>query len=83
VPSEMQIARADASLCDLEPLADRVDATKTFTRHETIFVELETIDGVVGTGFSYTIGTGGPPGGARMMIEAVRAGAAARHEGAR
>jgi L-alanine-DL-glutamate epimerase-like enolase superfamily enzyme len=63
----MEIARANAFLCDLEPLAVRVDATQTFTKQETIFVELETTDGVVGMGYSYTIGTGG-----RAVVEHLR-----------
>ena len=65
--TEMKIARAHAYLCDLEPLAVRVDATQTFTKQETIFVDLETTDGVVGTGYSYTIGTGG-----RAVLELLR-----------
>ena len=63
----MKIARAHAYLCDLEPLAIRVDATQTFTKQETIFVDLETTDGVAGTGYSYTIGTGG-----RAVLELLR-----------
>jgi L-alanine-DL-glutamate epimerase-like enolase superfamily enzyme len=63
----MEIARAGAYLCDLEPLTVRVDATQTFTRQETICVELESTDGVVGTGYSYTIGTGG-----RAVLELLR-----------
>jgi len=75
VPSAtMQIARTDAFLCDLEPLTFRVDATQT-SKQETIFVELETTDGVVGTGYSYTIGTGG-----RVVLELLRSDLLARSE---
>lgn len=63
VPTERQVAvkiiRATASLIDLEPETPRTDAMQSFVRQETIFVEIETDAGVSGTGYSYTIGTGG------------------------
>jgi L-alanine-DL-glutamate epimerase-like enolase superfamily enzyme len=65
--AEMKIIQANAYLCDLEPMAVRVDATQKFTKQETIFVDRETTDGVVGTGYSYTIGTGG-----RAVLELLR-----------
>src|SRR5919199_6703348 len=55
----MKITRAEAYLCDLAVERPRTDAIQAFIRQETIFVELETDDGVQGTGYSYTIGTGG------------------------
>jgi L-alanine-DL-glutamate epimerase-like enolase superfamily enzyme len=53
------ITRADAYLVDLPVEAVRTDATQAFLKQETIFVEIETDDGGIGTGYSYTIGTGG------------------------
>jgi L-alanine-DL-glutamate epimerase-like enolase superfamily enzyme len=55
----MNIIRADAFLIDLEPEVVRTDAIQAFVKQETIFVEIETDDGFVGLGYSYTIGTGG------------------------
>ena len=55
----MKIVRADAFLVDLEPEVVRFDAIQQFVKQETIFVQIETDDGFVGTGYSYTIGTGG------------------------
>lgn len=48
-----------AWLCDLPVETVRTDAMQSFAKQETIFVELVTADGTVGTGYSYTIGTGG------------------------
>lgn len=55
----MRISRVEAYLCDIEVETERTDAIQAFTKQETIFVEVETNDGLVGTGYSYTIGTGG------------------------
>ena len=55
----MKITRAEAYLCDLAVERPRTDAIQAFIKQETIFVELETDDGFQGTGYSYTIGTGG------------------------
>jgi L-alanine-DL-glutamate epimerase-like enolase superfamily enzyme len=55
----MKITRAEAYLCDLAVERPRTDAIQAFIKQETIFVELETDDGLQGTGYSYTIGTGG------------------------
>jgi L-alanine-DL-glutamate epimerase-like enolase superfamily enzyme len=57
--STMKIVRADAFVVDLEAEIVRFDAIQQFTKQETIFVQLETDDGFTGTGYSYTIGTGG------------------------
>jgi L-alanine-DL-glutamate epimerase-like enolase superfamily enzyme len=55
----VKIIRAEAYLCDLEVETVRTDAIQSFVKQETIFVEIETAEGMVGTGYSYTIGTGG------------------------
>jgi L-alanine-DL-glutamate epimerase-like enolase superfamily enzyme len=38
----------------------RVDAIQSFVSQETPIVRITDVDGAVGTGYSYTIGTGGP-----------------------
>ncbi|HEY9293438.1 MAG TPA: mandelate racemase/muconate lactonizing enzyme family protein [Microlunatus sp.] len=54
------ITRAEAVLADLEVETVRTDATQSFVKQETILVSLTTADGLTGTGYAYTIGTGGP-----------------------
>jgi L-alanine-DL-glutamate epimerase-like enolase superfamily enzyme len=54
------ITGATASLLDLEVETERTDATQSFVKQETVVVDLITDDGLSGTGYSYTIGTGGP-----------------------
>jgi L-alanine-DL-glutamate epimerase-like enolase superfamily enzyme len=61
------IARAEAFICDLPPARVRWDAVQSFTNQETIFVEIETVDGRLGLGYAYTIGTGG-----RAVLELLR-----------
>src|SRR3977135_2187967 len=61
------IRRVDTYLVDLIPERPRTDAIQSFTKQETIFVDIETSDGVVGTGYAYTIGTGG-----RAVLEMLR-----------
>jgi L-alanine-DL-glutamate epimerase-like enolase superfamily enzyme len=56
---EVKIVKAEAFLCDLEVESVRTDAIQSFAKQETIFVDIETEDGLTGTGYSYTIGTGG------------------------
>ncbi len=53
------ITGSRAWLCDLPVETVRTDAMQSFTKQETIFVELVTSDGTIGIGYSYTIGTGG------------------------
>jgi L-alanine-DL-glutamate epimerase-like enolase superfamily enzyme len=53
------VTRAEAYLVDLEVETVRTDAVQAFLKQETVFVELGTDDGGGGTGYSYTIGTGG------------------------
>src|SRR5829696_2261977 len=55
----MKIVRAEAFLVDLATEVVRFDAIQQFVKQETIFEQIETDDGFVGTGYSYTIGTGG------------------------
>ncbi|MGH2346882.1 MAG: mandelate racemase/muconate lactonizing enzyme family protein, partial [Chloroflexota bacterium] len=54
-----KIVRVEAYLCDIAVETKRTDAIQAFVKQETIFVEIETEDGIMGTGYSYTIGTGG------------------------
>jgi L-alanine-DL-glutamate epimerase-like enolase superfamily enzyme len=56
---DTKIVTATAWLCDLPVETTRTDAIQAFLKQETIFVQLELADGTVGTGYSYTIGTGG------------------------
>lgn len=53
------IVKAEASLVDVEVEAVRTDATQSFEKQETVLVDVWTADGAHGTGYSYTIGTGG------------------------
>lgn len=53
------ITHAEAYLVDLEVETVRTDAVQSFLKQETIFVEIRTDDGGTGTGYAYTIGTGG------------------------
>jgi L-alanine-DL-glutamate epimerase-like enolase superfamily enzyme len=59
LPANTAIVRAEAYLVDLEVETVRTDAVQSFLKQETIFVSLETADGLTGLGYSYTIGTGG------------------------
>lgn len=54
-----KITRIDCRQIDLEPEAVRTDASQSFVKQETVLVTVETADGCSGTGYSYTIGTGG------------------------
>ncbi|MET0424946.1 MAG: mandelate racemase/muconate lactonizing enzyme family protein [Actinoplanes sp.] len=53
------ITHAEAYLVDLSVETVRTDALQQFVKQETVFVEIRTDDGGTGTGYSYTIGTGG------------------------
>lgn len=55
-----RITRVDFMMVDLQPKVRRVDAIQSFVSQETPIVRITDSDGVVGTGYSYTIGTGGP-----------------------
>ncbi|MER5525370.1 mandelate racemase/muconate lactonizing enzyme family protein [Streptomyces sp. NPDC002677] len=53
------ITSASARLADIAVETDRTDAVQSFVKQETVLVDLETADGLAGTGYAYTIGTGG------------------------
>ncbi|MGN8048965.1 mandelate racemase/muconate lactonizing enzyme family protein [Curtobacterium sp. 22159] len=53
------ITTATAQLVDVAVETLRTDAVQQFVKQETIVVDLTTDDGGTGTGYSYTIGTGG------------------------
>ncbi|MDH2393794.1 mandelate racemase/muconate lactonizing enzyme family protein [Streptomyces sp. HNM0663] len=53
------ITNATALLADIAVETDRTDAVQSFVKQETILVHLATADGMEGTGYAYTIGTGG------------------------
>ncbi len=54
------IERVELQLANLEPQVKRTDAIQSFECQETPIVRITDADGAVGTGYSYTIGTGGP-----------------------
>lgn len=54
-----KITRVEILLVDLVPKVKRVDAIQSFVSQETPIVRITDADGAVGTGYSYTIGTGG------------------------
>ncbi|WDR05247.1 mandelate racemase/muconate lactonizing enzyme family protein [Devosia rhodophyticola] len=54
-----KIVRIELFMVDLKPKVKRQDAIQSFVSQETPFVRITDSDGVVGTGYSYTIGTGG------------------------
>ncbi len=55
-----KIERIELSMVVLRPKVKRVDAIQSFVAQETPMVRVTDSDGAVGTGYSYTIGTGGP-----------------------
>lgn len=54
-----RIASVEILQVDLQPKVRRTDAVQSFERQETPIVRITDADGVTGTGYSYTIGTGG------------------------
>jgi L-alanine-DL-glutamate epimerase-like enolase superfamily enzyme len=54
-----EIVSARTYLSDLPVERPRTDAVQAFIKQETILVELQSADGTTGTGYAYTIGTGG------------------------
>ena len=54
-----KIVRVDLAMVDLPPKVVRTDAIQSFVTQETPLVTVTTDDGASGTGYSYTIGTGG------------------------
>lgn len=55
-----KITRVEIMMVNLTPKVKRVDAIQSFDAQETPIVRIHDSDGMVGTGYSYTIGTGGP-----------------------
>jgi L-alanine-DL-glutamate epimerase-like enolase superfamily enzyme len=53
------ITLASAWLVDIPVKTARTDATQSFVKQETIIVRISTDEGLTGTGYAYTIGTGG------------------------
>jgi L-alanine-DL-glutamate epimerase-like enolase superfamily enzyme len=60
-----KITRVEAVMVDLVPKVKRTDAIQSFVSQETPIVRIFDADGAIGTGYTYTIGTGGP---AIMML---------------
>jgi L-alanine-DL-glutamate epimerase-like enolase superfamily enzyme len=54
-----KISRVEVFQVDLVPKVLRGDAIQAFSKQETPMVRIWTDDGAEGTGYSYTIGTGG------------------------
>ncbi len=54
-----RIERIEMRLVDIPPKVRRTDAIQSFVSQETPIVTITDSDGAVGTGYSYTIGTGG------------------------
>ncbi|WP_288194389.1 mandelate racemase/muconate lactonizing enzyme family protein [uncultured Phyllobacterium sp.] len=54
-----KIERVELRMVDLPPKVLRTDAIQSFVSQETPIVTITDSDGAVGTGYSYTIGTGG------------------------
>lgn len=54
-----KIVRVEVLQVDLAPKVKRTDAIQSFVTQETPIVRITTDDGLTGTGYSYTIGTGG------------------------
>jgi L-alanine-DL-glutamate epimerase-like enolase superfamily enzyme len=55
-----KITRVEALMVNLVPKVERTDAIQSFVSQETPIIRIYDADGAVGTGYSYTIGTGGP-----------------------
>lgn len=53
------IERIEILQVDLAPKVKRTDAIQAFITQETPMLRIHTRDGLIGTGYSYTIGTGG------------------------
>ena len=54
-----KIERIEIAMVDLVPKVKRTDAIQAFVSQETPIVRITDSDGAIGTGYSYTIGTGG------------------------
>src|SRR5262245_42216236 len=58
-PTLRSIKRVELRQVDLEPKVVRTDAIQSFVRQETLLVTVIDDEGLAGTGYAYTIGTGG------------------------
>lgn len=54
-----KIDRVEILMVDLKPKVKRTDAIQAFVSQETPIVRIFADDGLIGTGYTYTIGTGG------------------------
>jgi L-alanine-DL-glutamate epimerase-like enolase superfamily enzyme len=54
-----KVERVEILMVNLAPLVKRVDAIQSFVSQETPIVRITDSDGATGTGYTYTIGTGG------------------------
>ena len=54
-----RIEQIELRLVDIPPKVRRTDAIQSFVSQETPIVRVHADDGAVGTGYCYTIGTGG------------------------
>src|SRR6187200_2900299 len=54
-----RIEKVELRMVDLAPKVKRTDAIQSFVSQETPMVTITDADGAIGTGYSYTIGTGG------------------------
>ncbi|MCR9138427.1 MAG: mandelate racemase/muconate lactonizing enzyme family protein [Alphaproteobacteria bacterium] len=54
------IERIELLMVDLAPKVERTDAIQSFVSQETPILRITDSDGAIGTGYCYTIGTGGP-----------------------
>ena len=54
-----RIEKIELRMVDLKPKVRRTDAIQSFVSQETPIVTITDSEGAVGTGYSYTIGTGG------------------------
>ena len=70
-----KIEKVELRMVDLVPKVKRTDAIQSFVSQETPIVTITDADGAVGTGYSYTIGTGG----SSVMRLLVRSSGAAPH----
>ena len=57
--SSTVIVSAQLRQVDLPPKVVRTDAIQSFVTQETVLLTLRCSDGLEGTGYAYTIGTGG------------------------
>lgn len=55
-----RIEQVEIRMVDLKPKVRRTDAIQSFDSQETPIVRVTDAEGATGTGYSYTIGTGGP-----------------------